>query len=758
MAGSTAAGGGATGNGSTIDLNTLASDWNTAFKNTQTTDKSKQLQFPPDAIDQPIRACNTLLEYLQGAQKKLNDLLHIDPSALAGGGGDSSLPSLMGLADQFNELADTNLNQILNAHINIVKTIAATLGYAGQVLVYTDQSSASTANSTIDQQVTSSFQNLLNDMTQSDPTSLSSSANNPPLSAFDLGDAPTFNDNGTGAYRAFTPTQWETTPPASIGGKNVTQWSKLPDNGNWESYKEKGSPSYGGTFAPQIHKAESPSALQWTHLYGLSKAQPKLLANSAHGWSYLATQLQHGFARFSNEMQGAMRVGASKSDPTVWTGNGKDQCAAAMQKYINSSPELLSPMMYTAFLLQQAADYLSTTIAYMPYLDGQPASKNYGAGYKYIPPGTVVVPADAVTSVDRTSYGKVAVTTHLSGIISIPASSGKIAVYYQDGIAGPDHADSVGTALLKYHVAQYANWYQKPYDWISSQAPTLPVPTAAANGTAGTSGDPTPPPPSKNPSAPAPPSANGVVSVPTGTPTAGVPSMPTMGGTLVAPASPGGALPSLNSLESPSLKNLSASSPTIADSVNSTDPNAGAAVTPAAYTPDSSGQSGTLSNMAEGLGQDAQQALSPIAQGVGSQQQYAQAAQNTADLLRAASARPADITEGGKGAGGVERFAAGESSRSLESEQGATATARLFPRAGAMSPASEETMSSVRAASAEPEGAGTGYPGGMGGPASAAGRGNEQKPHRSPGYLSRRHLDAVMGEAPVTTIPVVEEK
>ncbi len=742
----------------TPNLDTLNTSWNAVYQDTQTT--SNALQFPELAANHAILACNTLLEYLDGISGQTKNL-HIDGDAVNG------VTSTGILMDQFNMLSQENLANVITAHTTLVQGIVATLGYAGGVYKYQDTSSASNISQAFQQ-----IESLVTNSTSKNQSSGtgSSAASQLPLQNADLVtpsaiSVPTtdasFNAYGQANLSGDLPGSGPVTLDFQSGGADSSQWAsvwnytngsidyaQLPD-GSWLDYATSGQPGYSGQLNTAPNSADIPSSMQWSEMYQLSQVEPQQVANSSLGWYYLATQLKQGFGYFSKGISDAMQEGAQiAGDQTVWSGNGKDAALSAMNDYIATQQPLVDAMNYQGWVLEQCADFVASTAARMPYFDGQPSSTS-GPGLKYLAPGTVVVPDGAVTTRTTYSGGKDPSQNINSAIISIPKSSNKVAVYYQDGVTTPATADQVGSFLLSYYQGQYNDWYYGSYSWTSSNVPALSVPAFVTNDSGSGKGSGSS-------------SASASISATPGDgagQTVYVPYTPSTATSIDTGTGTGtgtGATADLAAAEyntntAASAVNADAGSGTATTSGTTTTSDTGS--TAAADSPASTDTSAL--SAAAGA---AQQLAGGVQQGLGQTGQQQKLAQAAAMDAAEKIAEPGDAATAGLarngGAGEVESVGAGGST---QSQLGTTETAKLFPRAGALAEGEEETLGRAGVAPAEGEGAG-GSPGGMGSPA-AAGQGKEQKAHRSPGYLnSRRHLDEAMGDAPLTTVSLVDDE
>ncbi|MGF6881211.1 hypothetical protein ABIA39_001091 [Nocardia sp. GAS34] len=730
---------------------------------------AKSVQFDETAASLAVSACNTLAQYLSAIANAVGNL-RLEPGAVTGlpDGTAVSDPvysspgvqSTANLIAQFNTAHD-NITRVIDVHQNtILRNIVSTFEYSCGLLKATDANSASKVGS-----VSAFEQNMSNlNAKLSDMVNQVGGASSDPWHSLTLGDmSPIKVPTDPGKFQSWTSAKWGDATAwsdfAETSDSSVTGWSSLPEFDNLAAVQAKlqdgkskyfngpetmwakpaGTPRYSGQLTTQALTAAPTNSMQWSDLHQLSKLNAQLVADKAQVWTYLAGRLKEGFDRFTKAMGQATTTAG-------WYGTGADAAAKAMSDYSATGPELIGSMSYMGWLLQNTADWLATTREYMPTVP--------------TPPSESIIPAKVHRDWTTFSSGKASLPTKHSGQVktNVSVPDNKIEVIYQGGVAGPDHPLVVDKTLTDYYQRMYTELYYNSYGPVSKNVPVISVPAPVTNapGDPGTPpGDPSGPGGPSSPGVPSSPGGpaggGGVVSVSTG---GGIPrttmaSIPSAGSGLGAPN--GGDVPAIDFANAVHTHSGAGAAPgSLSDGSSGV-----GATTPAAYTP-SSDPTSTLASGAQQIAGAAQQALSTAGQGLSQsqQQQFADAAAATAAMNEARSGVVSSGPGGSGGAAAAEDIA-GETS-ALESKTGMTAAAKLFPRASGLA-ASQEELLGRGAVPAEAEGGG-GYPGGGMGSPGAAAKGND-KGHRTPGYLnSRRHLDKAMGDAPLTSISVVDEK
>lgn len=697
----------------------LTSEWNAVLQGTQAAGKDKSGQpnkfsFDHNLADDAVRACNSLLEYLNGVNGKLPGL-KLDWSAVNG------IESTNALCTQFNEWFDTNVAQVIARHQNIVETMIKAFENAGSTIEATDSNSAAAANSA--NATADPFQALVtNENTFLDSLGkVASGDGGDPMSGFTVGDPSISMPTDHASDQAWTSTTWGT--PSSWNKSaivsqdtKVYSWTTLPTADSTD-FMLDGMPHYSGQVTSEPRTADLPPGMQWPDLHQLSQLNPQPMADIGRDCTYLAGQLKEGFTLFSTYMKQAL-------DPAQWSGNGAQAAAAAVKDYLSTWPDLIEGLQYAGWSLGQAARWLSTTKAYMPMTQTPPSASAL--------PANVTTPGGVQWSVHGGSPNP---SESVAPHVVTPA--GEISVLYQGGLlqGSPQQVDS---QLLQYYQEQYGNWYYYSYNFTSSNVPALTVPASAAA-----------------PGGPADSGGGG------GGDTSTQPVIEYVsygGGGGMGSLSEGGSgnlPPDLASLLNANQGNNAGSPGT---SQGGDDP--GSPGTPETPIDPGSAGAGTNSDPAGNLLGDVQQAA-------GAAQQVMSAAQQTPSQMSGSPQQQLeDLEQQEKAALEAEESSTRSPGAPLDEvgdpvpdavESQPDTTSALFPRPAAAD-ANETAVGRAGLASTDVESPPGAYPPGMGSPA-AAGRGNEQKVHRKPGYLnSRRHLNEALGEAPLTSVPLIEER
>lgn len=717
----------------------------------------KKIQLDVYDAQNAVAACNGLSGYIKGVYNQVAQNLRLELGPIIGiaPGTASDDPIFSTLAvvttnklvDQFNE-AQGNLLKILETHqSNILPDIINALEYGCGYLQAADSGSAATINAG------SSEQDVINSALQQNSyyeqqIAQSSGTNDDPWKDLSMG-APTSSislPTGKASYQSWSSGSWgkvQATDSAALNDASKQTWASLASDSDNASLDGRlaqmtyGAASYTGQLTTQSYFAPPSWTMEWPDLHQLSKLNPQSVADLGRNWTSLAGILQDGFDQFRTNMGSVFATDSGTSGGTAggggWAGSFADTAKTALANYIATGPELTSTMSYLGSLASNTADWLETTRQYMPTLPDLPSTSA-------IPSATESVDTKGI---HNEPGGMETIQASFVKPTTMPGKPPNIEVVYQGGIYGPKPAPAVDTYLTKYYRGQYDHWYSNSYRVTSSTMPNVSIPASATTGTTGADGK-----------------TGGDDGKTSGTGATDVVYMPGAGSTGAAGNTAGLADSGANVLDAADAANTPGSDAATAALASGSAPataDSGASTTPAAYTGssaagDGAGQAGDLMN-----------AASQIAGAGGS---GLQGANQLADGRQAAAAAVQPLSFGSEPeasaggptatqvAGEAGRLTSGDAAGTAESRLTTTATSRLFPRANSL--AAEESLG--RAGAAETEGT-SGYPGGMGSPGSATGRGNDQKTHRTPGYLnSRRYLDEAMGDAPLTSISVVEDK
>jgi hypothetical protein len=681
------------------NLSTLWSNWNTALGNANASGHGS-LKFTPAAADDAIRSCNTLLGYLGEAASQLSSLT-IDAASVMRA--PLTVPNLSELISQYNTMAQENLSQVLSAHQAIVTDMRDTFRVASGLIQKTDLTSASS---------------LAQVQAAAGLSASSSSGADPTLSETVGNQVPALLTLPTGNAKM------------SVFDNPVTEFQQKDpyDDGLVYLPADDGPMSYTGQLTSHPKTAGVASAMDWPELVALGKVNPQPISNAGRAWIQLAGYLSGGFRGYGTDMSAAISTGS-------WTGQGHQAAENAVKTYQSSFPDLVAAIHYMGTLMAYTANWLDTTTQFMPTLESEPWSGQYlgqqvsaGAGpavtYSYTTQGTGV-------SFDGAAAYFPGQTISFSFDPPPAAKPETITALYQGGWVQANPA-TVQSTLMNYYQQQYENWYEGPYTMSSVNVPALSVPkspvspTVPSTGLTGSGGS----------------SGSGVGSVPIG----------------VSGISVGTTTPKLSPVGTVATTATNTPGATVSTGGGAASvPVGDTAATAASALPNTA--TSDLSSVASGLagtGQQAAQALSslpmaaqaaqalggvPGLPGLGRPDQAARA------LTGLKAGGSVGAGGGGVASGGAGVGAAGEAGALADTE--ATAGSRLFPRAS-LAGAAEDPMVG-RAGAAEPSGS-PGAPGSAG-----RGSGEQDKQRKRAEYLrSHRHVEDAMGDALLTTAPVVD--